>query len=77
MCASRSLEPAYLRSPSPATAVERSIAAPLLRPWREKLTSWLIGSLAKADELPPRYLANNHLRRDIGLPPAMPDGWPH
>jgi hypothetical protein len=77
MCASRSPGVAYLRSPSRAAALERSTAAPLLRPWREKLTTWLIGGLDKADELPPRYLADNHLRRDIGLPPVMLDGWPH
>ena len=49
----------------------------VLSPKRKKLTAWLIGRLDKADELPLRYLDNNHLRRDIGLDPIWPDGWPH
>ena len=76
MCASRAPAFAHLRSPSPAAAVERSPAVPPRR-WREKLTAWLVGSLDKTSELPPHYLGNNHLRRDIGLHPIWPDGWPH
>lgn len=76
MCASRSLTFAYLRLPAkPAAAC--SAAGPVRRSWRDKLAAWLIGSLDTIGEMPRHYLGNNHLRRDIGLPPAMPDGWPH
>jgi len=78
MCASRSLAFAHLRSPVRPAAVEPSTAAlPLQRPWLEKLTAWLIGNLDTISEVPSHYLANNHLRRDIGLPPILPDGWPN
>jgi len=78
MCASRSLPFAFLHLPSRPKAVERSTAALApRRPWQEKLTAWLIGSLDTIGEMPRHYLANNHLRRDIGLPPVLPDGWPH
>ena len=58
--------------------MERSTpAAPLRRGWLENLTAWIIGGLDTVGEMPAHYLASNHLRQDIGLPPIMPDGWPH
>jgi hypothetical protein len=74
MCATRSPAFAYLRMPF-RPAVENA-AAPRHQ-WLENLTAWLIGGLDTMSEVPQHYLASNHLRRDIGLPPVLPDGWPH
>ena len=46
-------------------------------------TAWLVGGLDAgggpdaSGEPPEQYLANNHLRRDIGLPPVSSRGWPY
>jgi hypothetical protein len=92
MTASRRLAFIYLNSSQSAatTAAESSAAAPgpagmHRRAWVRRIAAWLVGGLAggpvgESDplgEIPRRYLANNHLRRDIGLPPVLPDGWPH
>ncbi len=78
MFASRSLAFAYLSSPLRKAAVDRSTAsAPARRGWPKNLMAWMIGGLDAMGEMPAHFLAGNHLRRDIGLPPIMPDGWPH
>ncbi len=79
-----------LHSAAASAAAEPSAAAkPAQQHWTRRLTAWLIGGpvgapvggpVVTADssgEIPLRYLANNHLRRDIGLPPVGPDGWPY
>jgi hypothetical protein len=77
MRASRPLAYAFLHQPA-RPAVDRSTAAsPPRRRWLENLTAWLVGNLDTLGEVPRHYLASNHLRRDIGLPSILPDGWPH
>ena len=51
--------------------------------WMNRLKTWLVGGLDAAGEPdatgepPVQYLANNHLSRDIGLPPVSSRGWPY
>ncbi len=53
------------------------------RSWMGRVAAWLVGGLDNGGEpdatgeLPEPYLANNHLRRDIGLPPVSARGWPY
>jgi len=89
MNASRLLAFIHLHPAVGSAAAEPSAVAhrraPVAPRWAQSLAAWLIGGLAggpvgKAEssgEIPLRFLANNHLRRDIGLPPVGPDGWPY
>jgi len=51
--------------------------------WMRRMIAWLVGGLDEMDmtdvigEPPAQYLANDHLRRDIGLPPSTRGGWPY
>ena len=93
MTASRRLAFIYLNSSTTAPESSAAALGPAGVPRRagvRRIAAWLVGGLAgggmaggpvgESDplgEIPLRYLANNHLRRDIGLPPVLPDGWPH
>ncbi len=56
----------------PGTAVE-----PPRPPWPIRLLLWLVRPRQRRGPgaLPPQFLYDNHLRRDIGLYPLWPDGW--
>lgn len=51
--------------------------------WIRRVKAWLVGGLDEIDmtdiigEPPAPYLANDHLRRDIGLPPVSSGAWPY
>ncbi len=51
--------------------------------WMRRLAAWLVGGLDEIDmsdvigEPPAPYLANDHLRRDIGLAPLSRGSWPY
>jgi len=51
--------------------------------WIRRVTAWLVGGLDEVDmtdvtgEPPAQYLANDNLRRDIGLLPITRGGWPY
>ena len=63
-------------------AADRNPGAP--RRFRmRRVIAWLVGGLDEMDmtdvigEPPAPYLANDHLRRDIGLPPITRGSWPY
>ncbi len=60
-----------------AAAPEGAAVEPARRRWLGRLLSWLIQLRPprKLGELPPNFLRDNHLRRDIGLDPIWPDAW--
>jgi hypothetical protein len=60
-----------------AAAPEGAAVEPARRPWLSRLLSWFIHPrpARKLSELPPNFLRDNHLRRDIGLDPIWPDAW--
>ena len=62
-----------------AAAPGGATVEPAGRPWLGRLLSWFIQPrpARKISELPPNFLRDNHLRRDIGLHPIWPDAWRH
>ena len=60
-----------------AAAPEGAAVQPARHPWLSRLLSWFTQPrpARKISELPPNFLRDNHLRRDIGLDPIWPDAW--
>jgi hypothetical protein len=81
MNATRLLAFIHLHSAVGSAAAEPSAVAPrrawVVPRWTQSVISWLVGGLDSMGEVPENYLGNNHLRRDIGLPPVGPGGWPY